>query len=773
MVKTTVAAACVVAVAVSLRAQTRIDLRTQASSVVDFGTATYTRPVRTGTSLPAQCETGELFFKTDAPAGANVYSCVSHNAWAAPAVPAVGPQLPSAAGHATKSLWTDGVSAVWKNVTTGATGALALTQNGSEVALDIVPSVIPQKSAANVFTGLNTFGSGIQLLPQTAPASPENGRMWYDSTLHRFRCHQNGVTSDCASAGTARTIVAGSGIVVADGDGVNGNPTISATSDLLNLTASQNAATALMGPANGAPGAPSFRALTETDLPGAVALKPAANTFTSLNTFDSGIQLSPQAEPASPENGRMWYDSTLHKFRCHQNGVTSDCASAGTARTIVAGSGIVVADGDGVNGNPTISATSDLLNLTASQNATTALMGPANGGPGAPSFRALTETDLPGAVALKPAANTFTSLNTFDSGIQLSPQAEPASPENGRMWYDSTLHKFRCHQNGVTSDCASAGTARTIVAGSGIVVADGDGVNGDPTISATSDLLNLTASQSVATALMGPANGGPGTPSFRALTETDLPGAVALKPVANTFTSLNTFDSGIQLSPQTAPVSPENGRMWYDSAAGRFRARENGQTVDLRPGGSGVADPGANGIMKRTALNTTAPAVAGTDYVGPTTGSAIQKANGSGGLTPATAGVDYAAASHTHSYPVLASAGVSVGANSIQYTNITGGSFLSSTNTRQSIMPVSGTLSHWYLRMGSAHSGDMTCAIYKNGDVTSFTITIPDGGGFGSFSNTSGSVSFAAGDRLLVGCDRTGFGSSSGFLAGWSFLMTY
>jgi hypothetical protein len=645
MVKTTVAAACVVAVAVSLRAQTRIDLRTQASSVVDFGTATYTRPVRTGTSLPAQCETGELFFKTDAPAGANVYSCVSHNAWAAPAVPAVGPQLPSAAGHATKSLWTDGVSAVWKNVTTGATGALALTQNGSEVALDIVPSVIPQKSAANVFTGLNTFGSGIQLLPQTAPASPENGRMWYDSTLHRFRCHQNGVTSDCASAGTARTIVAGSGIVVADGDGVNGNPTISATSDLLNLTASQNAATALMGPANGAPGAPSFRALTETDLPGAVALKPAANTFTSLNTFDSGIQLSPQAEPASPENGRMWYDSTLHKFRCHQNGVTSDCASAGTARTIVAGSGIVVADGDGVNGNPTISATSDLL--------------------------------------------------------------------------------------------------------------------------------NLTASQSVATALMGPANGGPGTPSFRALTETDLPGAVALKPVANTFTSLNTFDSGIQLSPQTAPVSPENGRMWYDSAAGRFRARENGQTVDLRPGGSGVADPGANGIMKRTALNTTAPAVAGTDYVGPTTGSAIQKANGSGGLTPATAGVDYAAASHTHSYPVLASAGVSVGANSIQYTNITGGSFLSSTNTRQSIMPVSGTLSHWYLRMGSAHSGDMTCAIYKNGDVTSFTITIPDGGGFGSFSNTSGSVSFAAGDRLLVGCDRTGFGSSSGFLAGWSFLMTY
>src|SRR5689334_12564254 len=34
-------------------------------------------------------------------------------------------------------------------------------------------------------------------------------------------------------------------------------------------------------------------------------------------------------------------------------------------------------------------------------------------------------------------------------------------------------------------------------------------------------------------------------------------------------------------------------------------------------GGSGLADPGANGIVKRTALNTTAAAVAGTDYVLP------------------------------------------------------------------------------------------------------------------------------------------------------------
>ena len=262
MVKTTAVVACVIAAAAGLCAQTRIDLRTQASVVVDFGNATFTRPVRTGTVLPAICQTGELFFKSNAPAGANVYGCVGTNIWAAPATSTTtGAQLPDMSGQAGKSLWTDGISTAWKNVTTGATGALALTQTGSEVSLDIVPAVIPQKTAANVFTGLNMFGFGIQLSPQAAPADPENGRIWYDSTLHKFRCHQAGVTSDCIStggSGSAQTIVGGSGIVVTNGDGVNGNPTIAASADLLNLTTPRSAASALMGPSSGSPGAPSF-----------------------------------------------------------------------------------------------------------------------------------------------------------------------------------------------------------------------------------------------------------------------------------------------------------------------------------------------------------------------------------------------------------------------------------------------------------------------------------------------------------------------------------
>ncbi len=62
-------------------AQTQIDLRTQARNV-DFSAAASTKPLKTGTALPATCAVGDMFFKTDAPAGANLYGCPVANSWA-------------------------------------------------------------------------------------------------------------------------------------------------------------------------------------------------------------------------------------------------------------------------------------------------------------------------------------------------------------------------------------------------------------------------------------------------------------------------------------------------------------------------------------------------------------------------------------------------------------------------------------------------------------------------------------------------------------------
>lgn len=70
----------VMGLALTVSAQTKIDLRTQTKNV-DFTAASSTKPVKMGTEPPATCSAGELFFKTNAPGGANVYGCVETNRW--------------------------------------------------------------------------------------------------------------------------------------------------------------------------------------------------------------------------------------------------------------------------------------------------------------------------------------------------------------------------------------------------------------------------------------------------------------------------------------------------------------------------------------------------------------------------------------------------------------------------------------------------------------------------------------------------------------------
>jgi hypothetical protein len=64
----------------TLAAQTQIDLRTQTKNV-DFTAANSTRPIKTGTALPATCSPGDMFFRTNAQAGENLYGCPAANTW--------------------------------------------------------------------------------------------------------------------------------------------------------------------------------------------------------------------------------------------------------------------------------------------------------------------------------------------------------------------------------------------------------------------------------------------------------------------------------------------------------------------------------------------------------------------------------------------------------------------------------------------------------------------------------------------------------------------
>lgn len=70
----------IVMFAVSGLAQTQVDLPTQTRRV-DFSGSSTTRPVKTGTVLPQTCSVGEMYFKSDAAAGQNLYGCTGSNVW--------------------------------------------------------------------------------------------------------------------------------------------------------------------------------------------------------------------------------------------------------------------------------------------------------------------------------------------------------------------------------------------------------------------------------------------------------------------------------------------------------------------------------------------------------------------------------------------------------------------------------------------------------------------------------------------------------------------
>jgi hypothetical protein len=91
-------------------AQTQVDLRTQGKNV-DFSAAPSTKPFQTGTLLPASCSVGATFFKTDAPAGQNLFACTAANVWT---LESGASGLPSVTGNANTVLSNNGTTAGWQ-----------------------------------------------------------------------------------------------------------------------------------------------------------------------------------------------------------------------------------------------------------------------------------------------------------------------------------------------------------------------------------------------------------------------------------------------------------------------------------------------------------------------------------------------------------------------------------------------------------------------------------------------------------------------------------
>ena len=143
----------------SAAAQTRVDLKTQSANV-DFRTAPYTKPMKSGASLPATCTQGDLFFITTAVPGANVYGCTATNTW---------------------NVQGSG----------GGPGALTIESNGTTVGT----------------RGIANFVAGFGILNSILDSGTKfNFQQWVDSAAVLTRPgHQSGQTLICRSSGGSGT----------------------------------------------------------------------------------------------------------------------------------------------------------------------------------------------------------------------------------------------------------------------------------------------------------------------------------------------------------------------------------------------------------------------------------------------------------------------------------------------------------------------------------------------------------------------------------------
>ncbi len=138
--------------------QTMIDLRTQSKSV-DFSGANTTKPLKSGTVLPATCGVGEMFYLTSAAPGTNVYGCTSANAWT---LQSGGSSLPAVTGNSGKTLTTDGTNYLW-------------TSLGGDISGQVHTATVTQiqglpVAAATPATGQILTWTGSSWAPQNAPS---------------------------------------------------------------------------------------------------------------------------------------------------------------------------------------------------------------------------------------------------------------------------------------------------------------------------------------------------------------------------------------------------------------------------------------------------------------------------------------------------------------------------------------------------------------------------------------------------------------------------
>lgn len=178
----------ILATTLSATAQTRVDLSRQATGT-EFLEPPFSSPMRSGGQLPATCLTGDLFFLTAAPAGANIQVCYAAGEWA--------PQ--GSAGQGAVEIQNNGVSVGVRpvlNFVPGIGVSQVTMDNGSRI--DVQNSIdtasLQSKRLAQSGEVLNCISAGgsatsytCAMLPTLSVLSPGMVLFWRPDTSNDHR----------------------------------------------------------------------------------------------------------------------------------------------------------------------------------------------------------------------------------------------------------------------------------------------------------------------------------------------------------------------------------------------------------------------------------------------------------------------------------------------------------------------------------------------------------------------------------------------------------
>lgn len=204
--------------------QTQVDLATQ-SKDVDFSGAIFTKPAKTGTSIPATCSLGEAFFKTNVTPGQNLYGCTSPNTWSLMAgitgagIALVGDFAASNTSTAVQRIGTScsnvtpcqiRTGSVAFTMTTPVTGTLSGTSTSGTVFWYLSPSQV--LTAGHNSAATLTCSAGCTVVTGITAFPPDAMPLWQTTFTANVWDAVNPATMDKRAFLSRNVIASGSGV---------------------------------------------------------------------------------------------------------------------------------------------------------------------------------------------------------------------------------------------------------------------------------------------------------------------------------------------------------------------------------------------------------------------------------------------------------------------------------------------------------------------------------------------------------------------------------